>query len=164
MQRLRFNPTPCNCPPFEIALDGHWHRVAFEAPEDSPLMQALQQATKQDDARRRTFALRGSLDDDLEVCAKGAIFLKFEPTAWDDAAVAPDTSTCHRNTVTNANRRFPLWLGATLLVGAWAISPPAAAKSTFLNKIPNTPGSCMTCHTSTLPAAWNPFGLDVRAT
>jgi len=88
VQKLRFNPTPCNCPPFEIALEGRWHRVAFDAPEDAELMVALQAATRTPDAQRRTFALRGSLSDSLETCGKGAIFVTFTPTAWDDQPTA----------------------------------------------------------------------------
>ncbi len=41
----------------------------------------------------------------------------------------------------------------------------AMAKSTFKTKVPNGPvTNCLTCHTKTSPpAAWNVFGLDVKA-
>lgn len=83
-QTLRYNPIPCNCPAFEVQLEGHWHRVAFDAPADSPLMLALKAATEQDDAQQRRFSLSGSFGSDLDTCAKGVIFVSFSPAGWAD--------------------------------------------------------------------------------
>jgi hypothetical protein len=50
-------------------------------------------------------------------------------------------------------------------VGALAWGPPALAKGIFKGQVPNgSQYGCKTCHTTTKPAAWNPFGLDVKAT
>ncbi len=90
VQRLRFNPTPCSCPPFEIALDGRWHRVAFDAPEDSPMMIALRQAVEAPTATSRGFELRGRLRENLATCARGAILVTFNPTEWVDGPSIED--------------------------------------------------------------------------
>ncbi|MGB0590436.1 MAG: hypothetical protein ACPGU1_12240, partial [Myxococcota bacterium] len=49
--------------------------------------------------------------------------------------------------------------------GALLLTTSAWASPAFLSEIPNgMTNSCMTCHTSTSPAAWNSFGDDVKAT
>ena len=56
-------------------------------------------------------------------------------------------------------RLVPVSLAASLVCGV------AFAKSNFKSKIPNgSVNGCATCHTSTSPAAWNAFGLDVEDT
>ena len=47
--------------------------------------------------------------------------------------------------------------------GALLLTSSVWASPAFLTDIPNgMTNSCMTCHTSTSPAAWNSFGEDVR--
>jgi hypothetical protein len=58
--------------------------------------------------------------------------------------------------------RIALITAVTL--GAILLTSSAWATPAFLSDIPNaTTNSCMTCHTSTSPAAWNSFGDDVKA-
>ena len=82
---VRYNPTPCNCPAFEILLDGRWHRVAFDKDDNEAIVSALTNAISSPDAATRTYTLRGSLSDRLMTCGKGAIFVTLTPTEWVDA-------------------------------------------------------------------------------
>jgi len=85
---LRYNPAACDCPPFEIQLEGVWHRVVFagSSPDDEAI-QALDTAVK--DARSRrvnaTWQVQGSLDDTLATCARGALVVALTPTAFGAA-------------------------------------------------------------------------------
>lgn len=86
---VRYNPTPCNCPAFEIRLQGRWHRVAFDQEEEEePAVLALRAAITKPDAERRTYVLRGSLSDRVLTCGKGAIFVTMTPTEWVDGSTA----------------------------------------------------------------------------
>ncbi|MGM0576666.1 MAG: hypothetical protein ACQEXJ_13135 [Myxococcota bacterium] len=82
---LRHNPTTCGCPPYELRLDGHWHRVAFDAPdEDDPALLALQEAVAADAGREagRQYVMQGKLDSTLVTCGRGAIVVTLDPTAF----------------------------------------------------------------------------------
>jgi hypothetical protein len=82
---LRYNPAACDCPPFEVRLDGIWHRVLFAGagPEDAA-MQALDAAVRDARARRvnATWQIQGSLDDSLTTCARGTLVVALSPSAF----------------------------------------------------------------------------------
>ena len=39
--KVRLNPAPCDCPPFEVELDGAWHRTYLEPKDPSGPAEAL---------------------------------------------------------------------------------------------------------------------------
>jgi len=82
---VRYNPTPCGCPPHEIKLDGLWHRVQFDVEQaDDPVLLALQQAeeTARAQGRLEHHTVQGQLISDLSTCGRGAIMVHLVPTAF----------------------------------------------------------------------------------
>ncbi len=80
--RVRHNPTPCACPPFEVQLQGAWHRVVFLVADD----QLADLATTQERLEREQGSealIAGSFDDTLTVCANGALVVSLQPTDLD---------------------------------------------------------------------------------
>lgn len=89
---LRFNPTPCRCPPFEMLLDSQWVRVDLAVTDvDDPVLTALLEATRGErgDEALRTYRVDGALDDALSRCGGGALFVTLRPTAFVPARVDP---------------------------------------------------------------------------
>ncbi|MEE2779966.1 MAG: hypothetical protein VYE15_05565 [Myxococcota bacterium] len=82
---VRYNPTPCGCPPHEIQLDGLWHRVQLNVEQaDDPVLLALQQAeeTAREQGELRHHTLQGQLNSDLSTCGRGAVMVHLNPTAF----------------------------------------------------------------------------------
>lgn len=81
---VRHNPVICGCPPFEIALDGRWHRLAFVdvAPDDPTLAELTAAAARaRDEGSLETWQVQGGLDDTLTTCARGALVVGITPRA-----------------------------------------------------------------------------------
>ena len=82
---VRYNPTPCGCPPHEIRLDGLWHRVQLNVEQaDDPVLLALQQAeeTAREQGELKHHTLQGQLNSDLSTCGRGALMVHLNPTAF----------------------------------------------------------------------------------
>lgn len=82
---VRYNPTPCGCPPHEIKLDGLWHRVQFDVEQaDDPVLLALQRAEEMARAQGRLehHTVQGQLISELSTCGRGAIMIHLVPTAF----------------------------------------------------------------------------------
>ena len=82
---VRYNPTPCGCPPHEIQLDGQWQRVQLDVERaDDPALLALQAA--EEEARSRGelkhHSVQGQLNSDLSTCGRGAIMVHLSPSAF----------------------------------------------------------------------------------
>ncbi len=89
---LRYNPTPCRCPPFEMLLDRRWVRVDLAVTDvDDPVLTALLAATRGAREREalRTYRVDGVLDDGLGRCAGGALFVTLRPAAFVPPPAAP---------------------------------------------------------------------------
>jgi hypothetical protein len=73
---VRHNPTPCGCPPYEVALGDVWHRAAFVGsdPEDEAIM-ALEAAVKEASGRDRAevWLVQADLEERLTTCGRGTL-------------------------------------------------------------------------------------------
>jgi hypothetical protein len=81
---LRFNPTSCRCPAFEIALGDRWQRVdlAVDDPDDATLLTLLEAVKPEPDQVSRTYTVEGALTDVLGTCGAGTLFVTLEPAAF----------------------------------------------------------------------------------
>ena len=83
--QLRFNPTGCRCPAFEIRLSDQWQRVAL-SPDDpeSEAMTALMTAIKVPEPEQlgRTYEVGGTLREALSPCGAGALYVTLEPSEF----------------------------------------------------------------------------------
>ena len=85
VHELRYNPGLCGCPPFELELEGLWHRVTFDVVDDSnPVLQELRAAVERDEGAGSLgrYLIQGRLDERLATCGQGAVFLTLDPTAY----------------------------------------------------------------------------------
>lgn len=92
---LRYNPTTCRCPPFEVKLGEHWQRVdlAIDDPED-PILAALLQATKEtDDQTGRLYTVDGTLTDVIGTCGFGTRFVTLEATEFQGVTLSQKPKT-----------------------------------------------------------------------
>ena len=90
---LRYNPTVCGCPPFEVQLDGRWLRSTFDVADDShPVLMALREAVEADEAAGRlgTYVVQGRLLDRVTTCGQGAIFVTLDPSAYGAPPPPPE--------------------------------------------------------------------------
>ncbi|MCA9515604.1 MAG: hypothetical protein KC635_11730 [Myxococcales bacterium] len=90
--RIRFNPVVCDCPPYEVELEGVWQRVAFTNgdPQDPAVL--LLEAAAQESQRRGTHAVwtvAGSLEDATMTCARGAIVVGFTIDVFEPEPETP---------------------------------------------------------------------------
>ncbi len=77
---LRFNPAPCSCPAFEVLLGESWHRVAFDADEEDPLMVRLAEQSALPEGRESTlWRLGGRLLLQATRCGRGALYVTLVP-------------------------------------------------------------------------------------
>ena len=91
IHELRYNPGLCGCPPFEVELQGRWHRVTFDVTDDShPVLVELREAVERDEASGTLgrYIIQGRLDDRVASCGQGALFLTLDPSAY--GAPEPD--------------------------------------------------------------------------
>jgi len=86
---LRYNPTTCRCPDFEIRLGAHWQRVelAVDDPEDPVLVALLEAARAATDQVGRTYAVDGSLAEVIGTCRAGTRFVTLEAREFQGALV-----------------------------------------------------------------------------
>jgi len=85
VHELRYNPGLCGCPPFELELEGRWHRVTFDVADDShPVLVELREAVERDEASGDLgrYVIQGRLEDRVGTCGQGALFLTLDPTAY----------------------------------------------------------------------------------
>lgn len=85
LHELRYNPGLCGCPPFELELQGRWHRVTFDVDDDShPVLVELRAAVELDDSNGTLgrYLIQGRLEDRVDTCGQGAIFLTLDPAAY----------------------------------------------------------------------------------
>ena len=85
VHELRYNPGLCGCPPFELELEGRWHRVTFDVADDShPVLVALREAVDQDEAAGNLgrYVIQGRLEERVGTCGQGALFLTLDPKAY----------------------------------------------------------------------------------
>ena len=85
LHELRYNPGLCGCPPFELELHGRWHRVTFDVADDShPVLVELREAVERDESTGALgrYLIQGRLEDRVETCGQGALFLTLDPTAY----------------------------------------------------------------------------------
>lgn len=79
-QRIRFNPVACDCPPYELELDGVWQRAAFANTDlQAPAVLSLEEAAL-DSQKRGTlpvWTVAGTLEDTYQTCARGALVVGF---------------------------------------------------------------------------------------
>ena len=94
VHRLRYNPTPCGCPPFEMFVGDHWHRVMLEAEEDDEAMVALMAAVTLEREGRRygEHPVQGSLSRSVNTCARGAALVNLELSEYGDLDLGPPES------------------------------------------------------------------------
>lgn len=84
---VRYNPAACDCPPFELQLDGAWHRVAFAGVgPDDPAVVALDEARR--DAPEGVWEVQGGLQTNLTTCARGAIVVTMALSAFGPPPVS----------------------------------------------------------------------------
>lgn len=84
---VRYNPAACDCPPYELQLDGSWHRVAFAGVgPDDPAVIALDEARR--DAPGAVWQVQGALQTALATCARGAIVVTMALSAFGPPPVA----------------------------------------------------------------------------
>lgn len=81
---VRYNPCPCDCPPFEVRLGNQWLRAALRPADDEPPTSELVAAAAEDLAAGRVsrYALIGSIDDTVRRCATNALVVRLDATAW----------------------------------------------------------------------------------
>jgi len=91
VHQLRYNPTGCRCPAFEIALDERWHRVELAVSgEDDPALAALLTTTREaDDQLGRTYEVDGRLDDEMTRCGGGVAVLTLELNGFRQVVLSP---------------------------------------------------------------------------
>ena len=85
LHELRYNPGLCGCPPFELQLQGRWHRVTFDVVDDShPVLVELREAVERDESSGDLgrYLIQGRLEDRVATCGQGALFLTLDPTAF----------------------------------------------------------------------------------
>jgi hypothetical protein len=92
---VRHNPTPCACPAWEMRLDGVWHRVAFDVSDrdEDPTLAALNAALGRPEVPGQgpaTWRIQGQLDDALEVCSRGTLYVTFAPSAFGEPPPPPE--------------------------------------------------------------------------
>ena len=82
--RLRYNPTSCRCPPFELWLHDTWQRVDLAVEDvDDPTLNELMQATSTDGREAgRVYRVEGELSADLSSCGGGLLYVTLEPTLY----------------------------------------------------------------------------------
>jgi hypothetical protein len=93
LHELRYNPGLCGCPPFELELQGRWHRVTFDVVDDShPVLVELRMAVERDESGGELgrYLIQGKLEDRVATCGQGAIFLTLDPSAYG-APEPPET-------------------------------------------------------------------------
>lgn len=78
--RVRYNPVPCGCPPFEVKLGGIWQRVAFDVPPDGdePPTLAVRKVLT-DGVPGALYDVDGSLEEALATCGSGVIYVTIRP-------------------------------------------------------------------------------------
>lgn len=82
---IRHNPTLCGCPLFEVRLGETWQRVTFGVSDDEhPVLVTLREAVDADvqAGSASTHVIQGKLDSSLATCARGAIYVVLEPSAY----------------------------------------------------------------------------------
>ncbi len=86
---LRYNPTYCRCPPFEIQLGSRWQRVdlAVEDTEDPTVTELLAVVREATDQTGRTYKVDGAVTDAVGTCGAGTRFVTLEPTAFQGVTI-----------------------------------------------------------------------------
>lgn len=85
LHELRYNPGLCGCPPFELELEGRWHRVTFDVVDDShPVLVELRASVERDElgGELGRHLIQGRLEDRIATCGQGALFLTLDPKAY----------------------------------------------------------------------------------
>jgi hypothetical protein len=88
---LRYNPTTCRCPAFEMRLDAYWQRVdlAVDDPEDATLAALLAATEAADEQVGRTYTVEGTLTDVIGTCGAGTRFVTLEATEFQGVIIPP---------------------------------------------------------------------------
>ncbi len=88
---LRYNPTGCRCPAFEVALGDHWHRVELEVDDiETPALTALRDAsTESGDQAGRLYEIEGALSDALTRCGGGVTVIPLALNAFRRVVISP---------------------------------------------------------------------------
>ncbi len=87
LHELRYNPGLCGCPPFELELQGRWHRVTFDVADDShPVLVELRADVERDESQGELgrYLIQGRLEDGVATCGQGSLFLTLDPTAYGE--------------------------------------------------------------------------------
>jgi hypothetical protein len=78
---LRFNPAPCNCPPFELRLDDRWLRAELASSDSDRLATWLAFLTAlPEEAGPAVVQVRGRVDRDVVRTAQGDYAVRVEVT------------------------------------------------------------------------------------
>lgn len=87
--RLRFNPTDCRCPVFELRLGDRWHRVdlAVGASEDPSLVALVAATDETDEQLGRTYSVDGVLTAQVGRCGAGTAVVTLELTGFGGVSV-----------------------------------------------------------------------------
>ena len=70
LQIVRYNPTNCRCPPFEILLSEHWPRVDLAVSDvDNPILGELLRLTSEERAEEalKQYRLTGTFEPTLQI-------------------------------------------------------------------------------------------------
>ena len=89
---VRYNPTSCRCPPFEILLSDHWYRVDLAVFDvDNPILAELLQLTS--DSRReealKRYRLAGTFESIFRECGRGLPMFTFRPQEFKGVEPPP---------------------------------------------------------------------------
>ena len=79
---LRYNPAPCDCPPWELAIPDGWLRVALRG--DAETLETLQEQAWTDHGSELlvTYAAEGSLSPRVLRCTPSTLCSEFTLTQW----------------------------------------------------------------------------------
>lgn len=91
--RVRHNPTPCACPPWEVLLGGHWQRAQLvndASGDEDPVAVLLDRAQGTDAVALGDFVVQGELDEDVSQCGRGAQVVELRVTALGRPEASPD--------------------------------------------------------------------------
>jgi hypothetical protein len=90
---LRYNPVPCDCPPYELRLGDSWVRVALRPPfeeEQGPTAALLARSSADlADERLAHYAVFGGLDDGVQRCETNALVARLDVASWSDQVPPP---------------------------------------------------------------------------
>ncbi len=79
---LRYNPAPCDCPPWELATSDGWIRVALRG--DAETLETLQEQAWTDHGSELlvNYAAEGALANRVLRCTPSTLCGEFELTQW----------------------------------------------------------------------------------